>query len=391
MAKHVKYSIAGLPKVPITRPHLPDLDQFTGIVAELFQTRLLSNFGKYGNLLEKRAAEVLDHPAPLCVVNCDVGLALAWRALGCATGEVIVPSFTFCSTVNAIHWNGLTPVFADIDPQTFCIDVEHVQRLISPRTVGIAAVHVYGCPAAVTELEALARQHGLKLLFDAAHGLGTAYQGRGVGACGDASVFSLSGTKVVTAAEGGLATFRDPEAAERFRRLRGYGFIGDYNCTEVGLNGKLSELHAALGWLSLDLLKSTAAQRHQKVAFYFAELSGLPDISFQVTPAGCVNGYKDFAVLFRQPAQRAAVEQALTAAGVQTKRYFLPCHRMTAYAGLAAGPLPVTDHVYERVLCLPLFHDLADERIWWICRLVASALRSAEGREVGLKDRRSAA
>src|SRR5262245_30368032 len=114
--------------IPITRPHLPERARFMDLVAELFDTRLLSNFGKYSWLLEPRAAAVIDHPQPLCVSSCDIGLVLAWKALGCSAGEVIVPSFTFCSTVNALVWNGLTPVFADIDPRTFCIDPDEVRR-----------------------------------------------------------------------------------------------------------------------------------------------------------------------------------------------------------------------------------------------------------------------
>ena len=262
--------------VPIMRPHLPPLDQFAQLVAELFETRMLSNFGKYTGLLEERASGLLDHPSPLCVSSCDIGLTLAWQALECPPGEVIVPSFTFCSTVNALRWNGLEPVFADVDPQTYCIDVEDVRRLITPRTVGIAAVHVFGLPAAIEPLEGLAREHGLKLIFDAAHGLGGRYRGTALGAFGDASAFSLSGTKLVTGGEGGLVTFRDPADAERFTFLRAYGFKDDYNCRYVGLNGKLSELNAALGWLSLDLLEDALARRHAQVERYRRQAGRLP-------------------------------------------------------------------------------------------------------------------
>ena len=234
---------------------MPRLEQYSALVAELFESRMLSNFGKYTRLLEQRAATILDHPAPQCVSSCDIGLTLAWRALECSAGEVIVPSFTFCSTVNALMWNGLEPVFADVDPRTYCIDVEDVRRLITPRTVGIAAVHTFGLPADIEPLETLAREHDLKLVFDAAHGLGGRYRDSALGAFGDASVFSLSGTKLVTGGEGGLVTFRDPADAERFTFLRAYGFKDDYNCRYIGLNGKLSELNAALGWLSLDLLE----------------------------------------------------------------------------------------------------------------------------------------
>ena len=366
--------------IPITRPLLPPLGQFAALVEELFETRMLSNFSKYTRLLEDRAARILDHPPPLTVSSCDIGLTLAWKALECPPGEVIVPSFTFCSTVNALSWNGLEPVFADVDPATYCIDVEDVRRLITPRTVGISAVHVFGLPAAIEPLESLAREHGLKLVFDAAHGLGGRYDGTALGAFGDTSAFSMSGTKLVTSGEGGLVTFRDPADAERFSFLRVYGFKGDYNCRYIGLNGKLSELNAALGWLSLELLEEAIDRRNSQVERYHNALADSRDIAWQETPSNCVHGYKDLAVRFRKPEQRAAAEAALTAAGVMTKRYFFPVHRMEAYKPFAVRALPVTDSLYERLLCIPLYYDLSMERIDTIAALIRASTSRATAR-----------
>jgi dTDP-4-amino-4,6-dideoxygalactose transaminase len=363
--------------VPITRPQLPPLERYTEVVAELFHTRMLSNFGKYTRLLEERAAHVLDHPAPQCVASCDIGLTLAWKALECAPGEVIVPSFTFCSTVNALRWNGLEPVFADVDPETYCIDVEDVRTLITPRTVAIAAVHVFGLPAEIGPLQKLADEYGLKLVFDAAHGLGGRYDGTALGGFGDASVFSLSGTKLLTSGEGGLATFRDPEAAERFSYLRAYGFKADYNCRYIGLNGKVSELNAALGWLSLDLLDTVLTQRQTQVEHYRRALAGCPELAWQAVPAGRIHGYKDLAVRFPQAEQRARAEADLAAAGVMTKRYFFPVHQMEAYREYASRPLPVTDRLYERLICIPVYHDLEDEQIDVIAGRLSAGLRGA--------------
>lgn len=362
------------PRLPVARPALPDFERYVAAVRDIYDSRRLSNFAKYSRLLEGRAAHVLDHPAPFSVSSCDVGMVLAWRALGCREGEVIVPSFTLCSTVNALRWNGLVPVFADIDPQTLCVDPEQVRRLVGPRTVGIAAVHIFGRPGPVAELEGLARAHGLKLVFDAAHGLGARHQGRGLGAFGDAAVFSLSGTKVATAGEGGLVTFRDPEPAHRFLHLRGYGFIGDYHCQDVGLNGKLSEMNAALGYLSLEMLPALLRRRRALARYYREQLADVPGLRFQLPAEGDRHAYKDFAILFERPDQRAAAEAALDRAGVETKRYFLPAHRMTAYAEFAPARLPVTDDVYERVLCLPLFHELRPGQVRAVCRLVRRAV-----------------
>ncbi len=366
--------------IPITRPHLPPLEQFQEVVAELFETRMLSNFAKYTQLLEERAAAVLEHPAPQSISSCDIGMVLAWRALECQAGEVIVPSFTFCSTINALSWNGLEPVFADVDPKTYCLDPGDVRRRITPRTVGIAAVHTFGLPADIAALEDLSREHGLKLVFDAAHGLGGRYQGRALGAFGDASVFSLSGTKLLTGGEGGLATFRDPGDAERFSFLRAYGFKGDYNCRLIGLNGKLSELNAALGWLSLDLLDAVFSRRLDQVERYRRALEDCSDLSWQAVPDGCVHGYKDLAVRFRTRDQRAAAEAALTAAGIMTKRYFFPTHHMDAYRSDTPHALPVTDHLYDRLLCIPLYHDLSDETIDSIAAIIRTSLKRTASR-----------
>jgi dTDP-4-amino-4,6-dideoxygalactose transaminase len=362
--------------IPITRPHLPSLERFSEVIAELFETRMLSNFAKYSRLLESRAATLLDHPGPQCVSSCDIGMVLAWRALDGPSGEVIVPSFTFCSTVNSLRWCGLTPVFADVDPETYCLDPEDVRRRITPRTVGIAAVHTFGLPADIEALEGLAAEHDLRIVFDAAHGLGGRYRGRALGAFGDASVFSLSGTKLVTGGEGGLATFRDAETADRFNYLRAYGFRGDYNCRHIGLNGKLSEMNAALAWLSLDLIDEVMTRRLAQVARYRQALAECNEVAFQSVPDGCVHGYKDLAIRFADRERREAAEAALAAAGIMTKRYFFPAHRMESYRADHRYALAVTDRLAEQILCVPLFHDLKDAQIDGI----AATIRGAIGR-----------
>lgn len=356
--------------VPLMRPNLPPRERFAEVVADVFETRMLSNFSKYSQLLEARASSALGHPGVQCVSSCDIGLALAWKALECPAGEVVVPSFTFCSTANALRWNALEPVFADVDPETYCIDVNDVRRLITRWTVGICAVHAFGLPADIEPLQQLAAERGLKLVFDAAHGLGGRYRGAALGPFGDASVFSMSGTKLVTSGEGGLATFRNPEAADRFSHLRAYGFKGDYNCRYIGLNGKLSELNAALGWLSLAMIDDALTRRQAQVEHYRRALDGCAGVAWQATPPDRLHGYKDLALRFRTGEERATVERALQAAGVMTKRYFFPVHRMEAYRPFARRPLPVTESLYDRLLCVPLFHDLSFERIDEIARVI---------------------
>ncbi len=365
--------------IPITRPHLPPIEDFHEVVADLFETRMLSNFAKYTRLLEGRAAAVLDHPAPQSVSSCDIGMVLAWRALGCQAGEVIAPSFTFCSTINALSWNGLEPVFADVNPETYCLDPDDIRRRITPRTVGIAAVHTFGLPADIAAMEDLARIR-TEARLRRGPWTGRTLPGARLGAFGDASVFSLSGTKLLTGGEGGLATFRDPDDAERFSLLRVYGFKGDYNCRYIGLNGKLSELNAALGWLSLDLLDPVLARRNAQVMRYRRALEDCSELAWQAVPDGCVHGYKDLAVRFRTRDQRASAEAALSAAGIMTKRYFFPAHHMDAYRSDMPHALPVTDHLYDRLLCIPIYHDLSDETIDSIAAIVRTSLKRTRSR-----------
>ena len=343
------------------------------MAADVFDRRWVSNFSKYAGLLEASAGRALGCEA-VAVASCDIGMALAWRALGITRGEVIVPSFTLASTVNAVSWNGLRPVFADIDPVTLCVDPAAVRRRVTPDTVGIAGVHLFGEPVS-SEVDAIAAEAGVTLLFDAAAAVGTTEGGRSVAGRGDATIFSLGGTKVVTAGEGGIAVFRDPAARERFRLLRVYGFGVDYEVAVPGLNGKISELDAALGHLSFGMLDEMVGRRGQIAAHYRRRLEGRHGIRMQPAPTdGDTRSYKDVVVVFGDAAARSAAEQALTARQVETKRYFLPVHTMRAYQGLARDELPVTEDVWSRALCLPIFHDLSDEQVDRIADVVLAAV-----------------
>ena len=363
-----------LMNIPVAKPTLPPFDAFAILAKDIFDRRYVSNFSKYCDLLEGRASDLLGTEIR-SVVSCDIGMTLAWRALELSKGEVIVPSFTFASTINAMAWNGLTPVFADIDPDTLCVDPGSVRALISPRTVAIAAMHCFGEPVS-TKIDAIASEHGLALLFDAAQAIGSTSGGRSMAGRGDISVFSLSGTKVVTAGEGGLISFANLETKERFLELRGYGFIGDYNAKAPGLNGKISEMNAALGYLSFEMLDEMIADRARIAQRYRDRLAHLKSLRFQpAPPAGDTRSYKDLVIIFASKPLRQAVEQALTDQQIGTKRYFFPAHQMVAYRHLPQpGSLAATEDLYGRALCVPIFSDLTDQDIDRIADLIESAL-----------------
>lgn len=349
--------------IPIMRPWLPPLEDYVGLLQGIWASRMLSNFGELATALEAQCASYLDSPHVLSASSGDIALALAIRALDLPAGSrVLVPSFTFNSTVNAVLWNGHRPVFVDIDAATLTVDPADVATRVDG-AAAIVATHVFGNPAAVERLAEIARSAGVRLLYDAAHGYGSLHGERRVGTFGDAEVFSLSGTKPVTSAEGGLFTTADPDLADRFRYLRAYGFQADYHARFVGLNGKMSELHAALGLLTMARIEEALAARRLHVDGYLEGLGDLRaagEVTVQQVAPGDRSTYKDFAVLFRNRATRDRVERALGDSRIQTKRYFRPCHRMDAYAAHAERALPVTDWVYDRILCLPIFEELAE-------------------------------
>jgi dTDP-4-amino-4,6-dideoxygalactose transaminase len=335
---------------------------------------MLSNFGKYARRFEAEAQTYLGTPRARAVASCDLGLVIALAALDLpAGGEAIVPSFTFNSTVNAILWNRLTPVFADIDPRRLTLDPDEIGALRGPRTAVVVGTHVFGNPCDHEAIRAAAG--ALPIVYDAAHAYGSTYRGRAAGTLGDLEVFSFSGTKLVTSAEGGLVTAARDDLISRLEYLRAYGFQTDYESHVVGINAKISELDAALGVLTLETVERAARRRQEIARRYRQALGGVPDLAFQQVDERDRSTFKDFAILC--PHGREGLMQRLDAAGIQTKRYFRPAHTMRAYRGHVTRPLPRTDEVYERVLCLPIFNDLSDTQVDEVAGHVRAYFRSA--------------
>ena len=361
--------------IPITRPELPELEKYTALLKQIWASRMLSNFARFQQELEGIASDYLG-VGVRAVASGDIGLTIAISALNVSPGSsVLVPSFTFNSTINAVLWNQLVPVFVDIDPETFNVDPVDARRKAEASGAElIIATHVFGNPVDVESLSRLAADCGARLMFDSAQAYGSSWDGQKVGGLADIEVFSLSGTKPVTTAEGGLVSSRDEELLERIDYFRAYGFQHDYNSVCQGLNGKMSELHAALGTLTLPTIDASLDQRDEQIARYKQRLEGHDAIAFQSVRSEDRSTYKDLAVLFRSQAEREAVEASLKEREVQTKRYFRPCHTQTAFEPFALESLPVTEDVYSRILCLPLYASLRDEQIDVICERLVKTL-----------------
>lgn len=352
-------------KVPLMRPSLPEKNDFIEIVDDLWNTRMLSNFSKYSQMMEQRAKEYFKSDRHfLSCVSCDVSLMLLLRCFDFPKGsEVLVPSFTFNSTVNSVVWNDLVPVFVDIDPAGYGIDHADAQKKITNKTVAIMGVHIFGNPCRINELDSLAKEHGLKLIFDAAHAYGSKYEYKHICEYGDAGAYSFSGTKLITSAEGGLVYIKDPKIAERFRQARNYGFIGDYNTKMLGMNGKISEFHAGIAYLAMNDIDKWLGRRREVAQRY---INGLKNGSYQNVESVDVSSYKDFSI---EVFDRDILYDHLTANGIQCKKYFFPNH-MTKYYSYPHVSLPNTEKLYDHIICLPIFNEITNEQVDYVIKAV---------------------
>jgi dTDP-4-amino-4,6-dideoxygalactose transaminase len=364
--------------LPISRPSLPSLQDYVDKLEQIWSTRLLSNFGTFAHQLESLAQSYVGNPNVRATVNCDIGLLISIAALEIPAGsECLVPSFTFNSTLNAVVWNRLTPRFVDIDADTFNVDIDDVRRRLGPRTRLLVATHVFGSPVDIEPLLSLTASRRIPVVFDSAHAYGASYHDKKIGNArlGDFQVFSLSGTKQVTSAEGGLIAARSDEHVAKIELLRAYGFNYDYISRVIGINGKISELHAALGTLTLPAIYEVVRRRNQIASLYRARMSSIADIRFQEILPECLSSYKDFAILC--PSRRDELAEHLERHGVQTKKYFRPLHEMPAYQQFRSDDDDLRDTmaISSRVLCLPIFNELRDGDIEMVTSLIGDFYR----------------
>lgn len=348
------------PALPFARPTIEDPERVLADIAESLDSGNVTNGPRVAEL-EERAADLFQVQHCVAVASCTLGLMLVTQALADA-GPAVVPSFTFSASAHALAWNGLDPLFSDCDPSTWCLRPEDVPE----GARFILGVHVSGVPCDVEGLQNRAAEVGATLVFDAAHGSGSTVQSnrglRPLGAFGMAEVFSLTPTKVMSGAEGGLVTTDDSDLAERLRWARDYGNPGDYNTRFAGLNARLSELNAALALASVGHLEERVRRRNQIAARYRQLLEDLPGIAFQEVPEGARSSYKDFTVLVEGSefgCSRDTAVTALRAEGIPTRPYYSPpVHRQAAYAHLSPRELPNTDRLSERVISLPIWSHM---------------------------------
>lgn len=369
----------------VGRPNMGDKQTFLGMVDDMFERRWLSNDGPLVQEFERRVADHLGVKHCVTVCNGTIGLEIAIRALG-LEGEVIIPSYTFVATAHALHWQGITPVFADIDPVTHVLDPDAVRRMITPRTTGIIGVHLWGRPAPVAELQAVADEHGLQLMFDAAHAFGCSLNGAMIGGFGRAEVFSFHATKFFNSFEGGAILTNDDELAHTTRLMRNFGFAGADNVIHPGTNGKMVEVCAAMGLTNLDSIDGVIETNKRNYHAYREALGVLPGVSVIEYNEAERNNFQYIVMEVDQGgrASRDQIVAALQAENVLARKYFWPgCHRMQPYRELfphARLMLPQTEYVADRVIVLPTGKDVTADAIATIGRIVGCMVNGTDGR-----------
>jgi len=366
----------------VGRPNIGDRGRFLARLNDILDRRWLTNRGDYVVELERRIAGLTGVRNCVLVANGTIGLELLIRALG-LRGEVIVPAFTFVATAHALQWQEITPVFADIDRETHCLDPRSVEAAITPRTTGIIGVHLWGRPCAIGELEVIAARHQLKLMFDAAHAFGCSSGKRMIGSFGAAEVFSFHATKIVNTFEGGAIVTDNDELAERLRLMQNFGFRGYDRVVYLGINGKMSEVCAAMGLTNLESLDALVECNRANYRAYAKHLAGIPGVRLFPYDERHRSNYQYLVTIVGEDAAltRDELVAVLHAENVVARRYFHPgVHRMEPYRTLfpdAHRLLPRTEQACREVMVLPTGPALSESDIAGVCGLIRAALEHA--------------
>ena len=361
-------------KILVTRSSMPSMEEYIEEIRSIWDSHWLTNMGEKHKALQAELQKYMGVPAVELLTNGHMALELSLQAMN-LQGEVITTPFTFASTTHAIVRNGLEPVFCDIDPETYTMDVTQIERLITDRTCAILPVHVYGNVCNIEEIERIAHKYGLKVLYDAAHTFGETYKGQGIGNFGDASCFSFHATKVFNTIEGGAVCYRDPDMGRRLYELKNFGIHGPEEVDAVGANAKMNEFCAAMGLCNLRHVDEEIAKRRAVVERYREHLEGVDGLHLNVQQPEVRSNYAYFPVVFDENlfgASRNEVMDALAQNGIGARKYFYPLtNTFECFHGkYDVDATPVALHVAKRVLTLPLYADLSMEDVDRICKIV---------------------
>ena len=364
------------PVTYVTQPYLPPLEEFIPYLEEIWSNKILTNGGPFHQRLEAELCKYLGVEHISLFTNATIALVTALQSLR-ITGEVITTPYSFVATSHSLLWNGIKPVFVDIDPDTLNIDPEKIEASISPQTTAILAVHCYGHPCDVDAIQKIADTYNLKVIYDAAHAFGVQCHCGSVLKHGDLSVLSFHATKVFNTFEGGAIICPDLKTKIRIDQLKNFGHVGEINVVAPGINGKMSEFNAALGLLQLKHIDKAIQKRKEIDEAYRKGLAGIKGIHCLGNSGEQTSNYSYFPILINHdyPIGRDQLYDAMKENGVHPRRYFYPLiSEFPMYRGLPSSPrynLPVASQAASQVLCLPIYPDLEMEVIEEVCRFIA--------------------
>jgi len=365
----------------VGRPNVGKRGAFLARVNEILDRRWLSNNGPVVQEFERKVSEILGVKHGLAMCNATAAIEIAARALG-MHGEVILPSYTFVATAHALQWQGITPVFADMDPATHNIDPAKIEKLITPRTTGIVGVHVWGRACETEAIDKIAAKHKLKVMYDASHGFGCSTNGRMLGGFGSCEVFSFHATKFINCFEGGVVTTNDDDLAYQMRMMTNFGFTGYDRVEYLGINGKMNEVCAAMGLTNLEAMDEIVEVNRRNYLTYCEELRSVAGVSVIQYDSGERNNYQYVVIEVDPgtcPRNRDEIVEALHAENVIARKYFWPgCHRMEPYRSLqpnAGQLLPETEMVAASVIVLPTGQTVDEKTVKRVCEIIKTSVK----------------
>lgn len=356
-------------QITVTSPLLPNLDDFHELLKEIWESKWITNNGDFHKRLEAALCEYLKVPYISLFTNGTLPLITAFQALH-ITGEVITTPYSFVATTHALWWNGIKPVFVDIDPRTGNIDPNKIEAAITPRTTAILPVHVYGKPCDVDAIQAIADKYGLRVIYDAAHAFGVEVNGESLINAGDMATLSFHATKVYNTIEGGAMVMHDSKLKQRIDYLKNFGFAGETEVVAPGINSKMDEMRSAYGLLNLKQVDQAIAARQRVAIAYRQALKDIPGISYWEDMPGVKHNYSYFPIFVdeeRYGISRDQLYEAFKERNILARRYFYPLiSNFSTYRGLeSANPvnLPNATRMANTVICLPMHHALSNDDV----------------------------
>ena len=365
-----------LKQITVTSPLIPPLEEFTPYLEDIWKRKWLTNNGHYHEELEKALCDYLGVKHLCLFSNGTLALITALQALR-ITGEVITTPYSFVATTHSLWWNGIKPVFVDIEPTTFNLDPDKIEAAITPKTTAIMPVHVYGNPCDMARIQEIADKYGLRVIYDAAHAFGVSLNGNSVLNNGDLSILSFHATKTYSTIEGGAIVCHDAKMKQRIDYLKNFGFAGETTVVAPGINAKMDEVRSAYGLLGLKYVSDAIAQRKLATEKYRATLKDIDGVTFMEDMEGVIHNYSYFPIFIdakKYGMSRDALYEKMKEHNVLGRRYFYPLITdFSTYRGLdSAQPenLPVANDIADQVICLPMHHELSEADLERVIALV---------------------